>query len=106
MDTKKKTVFYDKLTFIYLEMPKFNKGVDELATRFEKWMYVLKKYRDLNSAIETAKMEGEVKGKIEGEIKGKMETALKMLEDGMSIESICKYTGLSEEQVKELIKSD
>jgi len=42
MDTKKKTVFYDKLTFIYLEMPKFNKGIGELETRFEKWMYVLK----------------------------------------------------------------
>ena len=42
MDTKKKTVVFDKLTFIYLEMPKFNKSVDELETRFEKWMYVLK----------------------------------------------------------------
>jgi predicted transposase/invertase (TIGR01784 family) len=29
-------VFYDKLTFIYLEMPKFNKTIDELETRFEK----------------------------------------------------------------------
>jgi predicted transposase/invertase (TIGR01784 family) len=38
-------VFYDKLTFIYLEMPKFIKGVDELETRFEKWLYVL---RNLN----------------------------------------------------------
>ena len=39
-ETKK--VFYDKLTFIYLEMPKFNKSVKELQTRFDKWMYVLK----------------------------------------------------------------
>ena len=42
MDIRNKTVFYDKLTFIYLEMPKFNKSVEELETRFEKWMYVLK----------------------------------------------------------------
>jgi len=42
MDTVKKTVFYDKLTFIYLEMPKFNKEVPQLETHFEKWMYVLK----------------------------------------------------------------
>ena len=35
-------VFYDKLTFIYLEMPKFRKTVDELTTRFEKWLYVLR----------------------------------------------------------------
>lgn len=43
IDTKK--VFYDKLTFIYLEMPKFNKTIDELETRFEKWLFVL---RNLN----------------------------------------------------------
>jgi predicted transposase/invertase (TIGR01784 family) len=35
-------VFYDKLTFIYLEMPKFNKTVDELNSRFDKWLYVLR----------------------------------------------------------------
>ncbi len=37
-----KEVFYDKLTYIYLEMPKFNKNEKELKTRFEKWMFVLK----------------------------------------------------------------
>lgn len=42
MDTKKKTVFYDKLTFIYLEMPKFNKTVEELETPLDKWLYALK----------------------------------------------------------------
>ena len=35
-------VFYDKLTFIYLEMPKFKKTEAELATAFDKWLYVLK----------------------------------------------------------------
>ena len=35
-------VFYDKLTFIYLEMPKFRKSESELETSFDKWMYVLK----------------------------------------------------------------
>lgn len=35
-------VFYDKLTFIYLEMPKFNKTEDELETVFDKWLYVLR----------------------------------------------------------------
>ena len=44
-DTETKEVFYDKLTFIYLEMPKFNKTVDDLETRFDKWLYVL---RNLN----------------------------------------------------------
>ena len=34
-------VFYDKLTFIYLEMPKFNKKEDELESMFDKWLFVL-----------------------------------------------------------------
>jgi predicted transposase/invertase (TIGR01784 family) len=41
-DIQTKKVFYDKLTFIYLEMPKFTKELNELETRFEKWMYVLR----------------------------------------------------------------
>ncbi len=41
-DIETQKVFYDKLTFIYLEMPKFTKGVDELRSRFEKWLLILK----------------------------------------------------------------
>ena len=42
MDTQSKEVFYDKLTFVYLEMPKFNKTEDQLATLFDKWLFVLR----------------------------------------------------------------
>lgn len=42
-------VFFDKLTFIYLEMPKFNKTEDELETVFDKWLYVLKYLPNLDS---------------------------------------------------------
>ena len=34
-------VFYDKQTFVYLEMPKFNKKEEELETMFDKWMFAL-----------------------------------------------------------------
>ena len=34
-------VFYDKLTFVYLEMPKFSKKEEELETMFDKWMFAL-----------------------------------------------------------------
>lgn len=44
-DVETSKVFYDKLTFIYLEMPKFNKTVEQLETRFDKWLYVI---RNLN----------------------------------------------------------
>jgi len=42
MRTSTKTVFYDKLSFIYVELPKFVKNVDELKTNFDRWMYLLK----------------------------------------------------------------
>jgi predicted transposase/invertase (TIGR01784 family) len=35
-------VFYDKLTFVYLEMPKFTKTEAELATQTDKWLYFLR----------------------------------------------------------------
>lgn len=44
-DIETNKVFYDKLKFIYLEMPKFNKTIDELDTQFDKWLYVI---RNLN----------------------------------------------------------
>ena len=52
MDTRTKEVFYDKLTFIYLEMPKFNKKEEELNGMFEKWLFVL---RNLSRLLERPK---------------------------------------------------
>ncbi|MCL2597734.1 MAG: Rpn family recombination-promoting nuclease/putative transposase [Paludibacter sp.] len=51
-DTETHKVFYDKLKFVYLEMPKFTKGVDELETHFEKWMYVLRNLKRLDNIPE------------------------------------------------------
>ena len=42
MDTHTKEVFYNKLTYIYLEMPKFRKTEQELVTDFDKWLYAIK----------------------------------------------------------------
>ena len=52
MDTATKKVFFDKLTYIYLEMPKFNKSEDELETMFDKWLFVL---RNLSRLFERPK---------------------------------------------------
>jgi predicted transposase/invertase (TIGR01784 family) len=35
-------VFYKKLKFIYIELPKFTKTLDQLETHFDKWMYLLR----------------------------------------------------------------
>ncbi|WP_181305826.1 Rpn family recombination-promoting nuclease/putative transposase [Rufibacter sp. XAAS-G3-1] len=51
-DTETKEVFYDKLTFIYLEMPKFNKTIEELETRFDKWLYVIRNLNRLDKVPE------------------------------------------------------
>ena len=41
-------VFYDKLTFVYLEMPKFQKDIKTLQSRFDKWMYVIRNLNKLD----------------------------------------------------------
>ena len=41
VDVDDKHIFYDKLTFLYLEMPKFTKGEEELKTLYDKWLFVL-----------------------------------------------------------------
>lgn len=41
-------IFYDKLTFVYLEMPKFQKDIKDLETRFDKWMYVIRNLNKLD----------------------------------------------------------
>ena len=40
-------VFYDKLTFMYMELPKFKKTEAELTTHFDKWLYVLRHLSEL-----------------------------------------------------------
>jgi len=40
-------VFYEKLKFIYLELPKFNKTIDQLNNHFDKWLFLLKHLPDL-----------------------------------------------------------
>ncbi len=35
-------VFYDKLRFVYVEIKKFDKSLEEIETHFEKWLYILK----------------------------------------------------------------
>ena len=41
-DTATHKVFYDKLEYIYVEIAKFNKPLEELDTLYKKWLYALK----------------------------------------------------------------
>jgi predicted transposase/invertase (TIGR01784 family) len=47
LKNQKNVIFFDKLTYIYLELPKFNKTEDDLKSSFDKWLYVLKRLPEL-----------------------------------------------------------
>lgn len=131
-DIETKKVFYDKLTFIYLEMPKFNKSVDELETRFDKWLYVIKNLNKLDripdklreqifdKLFETAEISKFTQEQIRSyedslkyyrDLKNSLDTARdekaieiakNMLKKGFSFSEISELTGLSEIQIKSI----
>jgi predicted transposase/invertase (TIGR01784 family) len=136
--------FYDKLEFIFLQMPLFKKTESELETREDKWYYFLKNLagfekipsifrepifeqafetaeiagmskdeifqyemslkvlRDNFSAMQTAILEGEAKGRAEGEAKKAIEIARNMKKKGLDTALISEVTGLSPKDIKRL----
>lgn len=47
MNVKTKEVFYDKLTYYYIELVNFKKGLDSLDSLFDKWLYALRNMSNL-----------------------------------------------------------
>lgn len=50
-------VFYNKLKFVYLEMPNLKKKIHELHTRLDKWLYFIKHLEAFDSIPEIFKDE-------------------------------------------------
>jgi predicted transposase/invertase (TIGR01784 family) len=150
-------VFYDKLTFIYLEMPKFTKSISQLETQADKWQYLfnnldrlrkrppeikervfqqlfdaaevakfskierdryeqsLKHYRDLNNVLDYAEQHGQQQGYERGIEKGrevglqegiKQQTiaiAKNALAKGFGGAEVAALTGLSEDDIRNLL---
>ena len=124
--------FYDKLTFIYLEMPNFKQKETELETRLDKWLYFIKYLEDFQTiptiiadevfsqAFEKAelakfgqaelanyenslKIYRDLKGVIDTAFSdGKSEVAKIMKSEGEPVEMIMKYTGLTREEIERL----
>ena len=96
---KLKSEKYDRI-FEACEIAAFS---EEKRTQYEIDMM---EEREFNSKIKTAERKGEEKGEAKGEAKGRKEQAIKsaqtMLEDNISIDLICKYTGLTLEEVQAL----
>ena len=76
----------------------------------EEWEYEASKmaYRDIKNSIDTAKQEGLAEGMEKGMKKGMekgmnqkaLDIARNMLADGVDINLIMKYSGLTQEQIK------
>lgn len=77
-------VFYDKLTFIYLEMPKFVKSESELENDFDRWMYVSRNMHKLDS------IPPRIQGKIFEKLFGEAELAKLKPKDMMAYEESLK----------------
>ena len=153
-------VHSDSLHFIYIELPRFNKMLENLSDESDKWTYLfnnlskmneipeefddnsfqdlfttakianftaeeIQRYTEeqkmsydyqncINYAVETAVeaavkdatekalSEGEEKGKAEGKNEARCEMARNLLKEGLSMDLICRTTGLSEQEVLKL----
>ena len=67
-------------------------------------MYDEKRRRsEMNTAIRMGREEGRAEGLAEGIAKGRIEIAKGMLSDGMPVDKISKYTGLTVEEIVSLM---
>ncbi len=57
LKNQRNEVFSDKLMFIYVELPKFLKGQEELTSDRDKWLYVFRHLADLNDLPEVLETE-------------------------------------------------
>ncbi len=57
MDCETHEVFSQKLTFVYVELPKFNLTLEQLTTGIDKWLYFLKHTTDLDDVPDALKEE-------------------------------------------------
>ena len=135
----------DRVTFIFIELPKFKKSLDDLDGNVLEGMYfcfknmavleecpkvlthhifrkifevselynmdqdtrdkVIHKMtteRDLRNQMAYARQEAIEEGLAEGRAEGRAEVAREMLYDGVPVEKISKYTGLSIEDIEAL----
>ncbi len=96
-------VFYEKLTYIYLEMPNFRKKENELVTRLDKWLYFIRNLEDFESiptifkdkvfieAFEKAEL-----AKFDTEEINRYEGSLKVFRDNKAVFDYAKQTAYDE----------
>lgn len=120
----KDVTFKDKLRFIYLSLPLFDKKVEECETDFDKWIYVLKHMATLeripfatqkkifkrladiadSRCLSKEEMEKYEEGIKKGKIDTQIATAKNFLAMKLTPEQVAAGTGLSLEEVLALMK--
>ena len=125
-------IFYNKLKYVYLQMPNFNNAESELETRLDKWLYFIKHLEDFETipeifkdkifiqAFETAEIANytlEERDDYEQSLKyfrdnintvnsafedGVYKVAKNLLNEGFAVEFVEKVTGLTKEEIERL----
>ena len=105
-------VFYDKLTFIYLEMPNFFKDENELKSTYDKWLYVLKHLPNLENRPKTLQEKVFTKlfevaeiAKFSPAEKEEYEESLKTYRDLKNVIDTSKMEGKLEEKMEIALKA-
>jgi predicted transposase/invertase (TIGR01784 family) len=105
-------VFYDKLTFIYLEMPNFFKDENELKSTYDKWLYILKHLPNLENRPKTLQEKVFTKlfevaeiAKFSPAEKEEYEESLKTYRDLKNVIDTSKMEGKLEEKMEIALKA-
>jgi predicted transposase/invertase (TIGR01784 family) len=105
-------IFYDKLTFIYLEMPNFTKTEDELVTTYDKWLFVLKNLptltkrpKNLQEKVFVRLFETAEIAKFSNKEKEQYEESLKTYRDLKNVIDTAKDEGKIEEKSMGIIEA-
>ena len=77
--------FYNKLTYIFIEMPRFTKQEHELENHFDKWLYFLKHLEDFEKIPEILKEEVFIKAFETAEIANFDEKQLSDYEESLKL---------------------
>jgi predicted transposase/invertase (TIGR01784 family) len=104
-------IFYDKLTFVYLEMPNFKALEQDLVTRLDKWLYFIKHLEDFQSIPEIFKDEVFIQAFEKAEIanyneeeRDAYQQSLKVFRDNKATFDYAIETALSEEKIRTAVK--
>jgi len=104
---------YDKLTYIYLEIPNFNKKEQELETRLDKWLFFIKNVEDFqvipeifkNDVVFIEAIEKAELSRMSEEAQAAYYTGLKAYRDNISQMRTARREGIEEGELKKAMET-